>query len=229
MKKFLYTDNKGNNKEILYPENYNLQSTYLPNVVNEIYFTNLYEYLYNKTNLKILDIGGFLGDTSIFFSSFASTVWVLEPSKELFECLKVNVENNEIKNIIPINAAMWNKDGEQTYFLDDVNNTQCSLIDLACCNGKQRKSSTKTYRFDTFFKEQNIDHIDFLKIDVEGAEKPIIFSEGFKNIIPNVKAILLEIHFFNEVNEIVEYIKSFGFNAKYYEGIPPPHYLFTRN
>ncbi len=45
------------------------------------------------------------------------------------------------------------------------------------------------------FEKCSLKHVDFMKIDVEGAELEIIRSEEFTEILPLVDVIELEIHF----------------------------------
>ena len=67
-----------------------------------------------------------------------------------------------------------------------------------------------------FFKENKIEHIDVMKIDVEGAEYIIFADNSFKNIANKIDFIIGESHYINEMlpDHVLALLKRAGFKAK---------------
>ncbi len=79
--------------------------------------------------------------------------------------------------------------------------------------GKER---VQTIRLDTFFKENNIDHVDFMKLDAEGSEADILCGDGFQNIADKIDMIFIELHVWMNRNpeQIRESLKMNGFKVE---------------
>jgi hypothetical protein len=73
----------------------------------------------------------------------------------------------------------------------------------------------KTQTFNTFFKENKIDHVDFMKFDVEGAEESILCAPGFADVAPRIKSIMVGFHY-PSFPKIVDHMIDLGFRAKRY-------------
>jgi len=142
----------------------------------------------------------------------------IEPIKKVFDNLKNNRPNN-----INLNCAVCNNDGE-TEFLCNTGYTE--MISGIKDNfhpihwqrlqneNKQMGSTTelikvKTKKLETIFNENNVSHINYLSIDVEGAEFEVIKSINFDKVFIDV------IGFENNYNEtsipIVKYLEDKNF------------------
>jgi len=110
------------------------------------------------------------------------------------------------------NFAIAGKDGEVTMHKLDNNRTCNSYTNDY--GGESEK--VKAVAFDTFFKENKIDSVDFVKFDVEGAEDDILFSPGFLSVAPKIKAIEIEFHKPTFPN-IVKHLMNLGYTARRYD------------
>lgn len=188
-------------------------SLYIPWIYKEIYFDGIYTDILNqKKDLVIMDVGANIGVVTQHMRNYAKKVYSIEPSPEHFEALKRNKEFNKWNNVEIFNAALADKDGEMTIHTLSSNRTCNSLIN----DYGQEGFPVKTFRFDTFMKENNIDSVDFVKFDVEGAEDMILRSEGFRNVADKVKAIEVEFHY-PTWQELVKYMIGLGYQARRYE------------
>jgi FkbM family methyltransferase len=142
----------------------------------------------------------------------------IEPIKTVFDRLVSNRPNN-----INLNCAVCNNDGE-TEFLCNVGYTEMisgikdnfdirHLMRLEFEN-KHYGSTTElikvnTKKLETIFDENNVSHINYLSIDVEGAEFDVIKSINFDKVFIDV------IGFENNYNDvsipIVKYLENKGF------------------
>jgi len=199
-------------KALFYP-NVPFESLYIPYIYKEIYFDGIYTDIFNnKKDIVVINIGANIGVVTQYMREYAKKLYAIEPSTEHFEALKKNKEFNKWDNVEVFKLAIADKDGEMTLHTLDSNRTCYSLVN----DYKQGGEKVKTMAMDTFFKENKIKEVDFMKFDVEGAEDLILRSEGFKKVAPKIKAIEIEFHFPNWQN-LVKYMISLGYEARRYE------------
>jgi FkbM family methyltransferase len=204
---------EGKNLKALFFPDVPFDTLFIPYIYKEIYLEGLYiDILNNKKDLVIMDVGSNIGVTVQYFKDFAKKVYAIEPSSQHFEALEANKEFNNWDNVEVFNMAIADKDGEMMLNTLDSNKTCHSLIN----NYGQGGEMVKTQAFDTFFEENKIEKVDFMKFDVEGAEDMILRSEGFKKIADKVQSIEVEFHY-PTWTLLVEYMISLGFKAKRYD------------
>lgn len=142
----------------------------------------------------------------------------IEPIKNVFDKLVINRPNN-----INLNCAVCNNDGE-TDFLCNTGYTEMisgikENFDIRHLQrlqreNKQKGSTTevikvKTKKLETILDENNIKHINYLSIDVEGAEFEVIKSINFNKVFIDV--IGFENNYHDVSVPIVEFLKNKGF------------------
>lgn len=199
-------------KALFYPD-VPFESLFIPYIYKEIYLEGIYTDILNtKKDLTILDVGANIGVTVQYFRDYAKKVYAIEPATEHYEALEKNVKFNKWDNVVPIKAALADKDGEMFLNTFDTNRTCHSLVNEY--GGKGEK--VKTIAFDTLFKKYKIKEVDFCKFDVEGAEDMILRSEGFKKVADKIKAIEVEFHY-PTWTLLVEYMQTLGFKARRYD------------
>ncbi len=170
-----------------------IENIYIGHQVAEIFKDKVYDkYFAGKKDLTIIEIGANIGIASYYFSKYAKVVHAFEPAQEHFELLTKQIEFNQLKNVIPHQLAISNTDGEADFF-HLPNKTMYSLRPAQQIP-QTGKETVKTIRLDTFFKENNIEHIDFLKVDCEGSEADILCGDGFQNIADKIDMIFIEVH-----------------------------------
>ena len=96
----------------------------------------------------------------------------------------------------------------------EVNTGVKDLIGPITADGYNNHITVQTKTIDTFFEENNIQEVDFMKFDVEGAEDMILRSE-FKKIVPKIKTIMVEFHL-PTWQLLLEYMVSLGYQARRY-------------
>lgn len=206
------------------PENpIQFESLYIPWIYKEIYFDKVYDDTLNgKKDLVILDVGANLGIVTQFMRDFAKKVYAIEPASEHFEALSKNKEFNNWDNVELFKLAIAGTNGEMKLSKTSSNLTCNSLVN----DYQDEGEIVKTQTFNTFFKENNIDEVDFCKFDVEGAEEQILCSPDFNDIAPKIKSIMVEFHY-ETYPKIVFHLLGLGYTAKRYPS-SAIIYLFTR-
>lgn len=210
----------------------NIDNYYLGHQFEEIFKARIYgPYVDNKQDLVVVDAGANIGLFTYYASRTAKQVYSIEPAKEHFDTLNYMVDYNGLKNVKTFQFALSIKDGEEK--LAHYNNkTMHSLYGgIADKEGsvnlfKTGEEPTILKRLDTFFKEEKIDHIDLLKLDVEGVEYEILGGEGFANVADKIDTIVLEVHLYSGRNpqQIIDSLEGLGFMV---QRIPNDALLFV--
>jgi FkbM family methyltransferase len=148
----------------------------------------------------IFDVGANAGYISIpIAKAFPKTVtYAFEPDDEMFQRLRDNIRSNNLENVVALPVALQDDqlseggslhirravdgNGKNNAGLSSIENLKSYTVkDQAC------KFST----VDKIVKEYGIDRLDFMKLDVEGAEGRVI-AGGFSAIKKCSPVILFE-------------------------------------
>jgi FkbM family methyltransferase len=165
----------------LYGQNYGRQGNF--NTSGEkAAFLDITRRLKTNDSLVMFDVGANVGNYSRFImenSSPGCTLYSFEPSPSTFESLKNNLSS--FKNCIPVNMALGKATGTLDLYYNDINSVHASLIhrDMSHWGTEYNldsKVTIQTETLDNFCRNNNIDRIDFLKIDVEGFEYNLLLG-----------------------------------------------------
>lgn len=178
------------------------------------------QYEYKDTKVSkgdtVIDAGACWGDTALFFASEVGdrgTVFSFEFIPANLKILHKNIElNRHLKNIIKvIENPVWSESGKIMRYLDDGPSSTVSFIP-----DRNYKDETKTIAIDDFIKQNGITKVDFIKMDIEGAE-----PEALKGAIETIKkfkpklAICLY-HSLNDFIDIPHFINELNLDYKFY-------------
>jgi len=200
---------------LFYP-NAEFDSLMIPAIFREIYQQRLYDNIPINKESVMVDLGANIGLVTQYFKDKVKIIYAVEPAKEHFTALKQNKEYNHWDNVEIFNLAISDKDGEANLYHNINNHTSHSLIQ----NNQQGQEVVKTMRLDTFFEENNIEKVDFLKFDVEGAENIIIRDESFAKVAKKIQYILIEFHSYENwekkenLKDLMKYLKRLGFHLQ---------------
>lgn len=190
-------------------------------ILEEIYKSGLFNSVLpqKKEGSIVIDAGANVGLTSYYFSPRFEKVYSIEPSKRHFDVLNHMLEFNKITNVSPFQFALSMLDKKEENFYLYSNRTMDSLYGNIVGTGGLTQTGVEKVelkRLDTFIKEQNIDHVDLLKIDVEGVEFEILGSDSFSNVADKIQAVTCEIHSSSGRNpsQIIDALKINGFQVQ---------------
>ena len=169
-------------------------------LIKEFSGKSQYEDVYNvKENDIVVDIGASSGVfTNSIIDKKPNSIYCLEPSKNMFECLMKNLSNN--KNITFINKGISHTSG--------YNSSYSTLDNMKLYGGEKDMDGVK---FSKFLSNHKIGFIDFLKLDCEGGEYQIFTDENIEYLLNNVGCIVGEWH----LGEIDQKIDFRHFRDKY--------------
>lgn len=187
--------------------------------LREIFYENIY---CNNKNMEICngDVIVDLGANNGFFSlksvdKGASKVYAVEANKETCKYLYDNINiNNKYKNIIT--PFCFGIGGENRK--DTINIYNSSGLDSIYEVNDQfkpiGKQNIQIIDINKFLSDNKINHIDLLKIDIEGSEFEVIESISESFLSSSVDRVAAEIHLFKEhkLEEINNKLERCGFN-----------------
>lgn len=161
----------------------------------------------------IIDAGAFTGDTSLPLSKLTrANVYAFEPFDESFDLLNKNIEDNNIKNIVPVKKSLGNIVGERSLYLSG-SNFQGITSDQ---NFREYDEELKVQEttIDRFVEENDL-NVGFIIVDVEGAELDLL--EGARNTIISQKPILtISIyHRLKDFTEIIPWIANLNLGYEF--------------
>lgn len=150
-----------------------------------------------KNGMTCLDIGANIGYYVLLESNMVGEtgkVIAVEPSPKNYECIKKNLELQPIQNVKAFNFAAGDMDGQIRFFLNERSNgCKVLLEDEKLPNRPGTVTHVPVKRMDQFLKDLNVEHVDFVRMDVEGYEWNIF--KGMIDTIHNSKPIVqLEVH-----------------------------------
>jgi len=119
------------------------------------------------------DVGAWIGPTVIYAARRCKQVYCFEPDVFAYEYLLSNIRLNHLHNVIPFNIALSDSDGmvQMASFGGTPGDCQTSLIK----EGAQESGlNALAMSWETWCRIANPDRIDFLKIDIEGAEFDLV-------------------------------------------------------
>jgi FkbM family methyltransferase len=134
-------------------------------------------------NDTVIDAGAFNGILSLVYAEKAShgKVFSFEPDKKNLKQLKENFRlNDNPKNIDLIKKGLWSKTGEIKFY--EAGSVASSSFYKA---EKALERNIKVTSLDDFMTENKILAVDFIKMDVEGAELNIL--QGARKMLADLK------------------------------------------
>lgn len=183
--------------------------------VGELFQDEHYQKGKIKKDMVIVDCGANMGLASLYFKDNAKKIYALEPSRAHYEALVKNV--SAYPHIKPLNYGISFKDGKDLLINGEGN------IPESVYGSGQNKELCDFKSFPSFMADQGIDHIDLLKIDVEGAEYAIFSSPSFAEVVGKIDAIIGEAHYVEGfIPEFVRVIlEDYGFEFEWqpYENV----------
>jgi len=171
----------------------------------EIFFKRYYTFQSSNTKPVIIDCGSNIGLSILHFSKQYpnAEIHAFEADAMICDILQHNVTTNGLSNVHIHNQAVWIKDEALQFASEGADGGQIT----------ENNEGTKTVEgIDLERFLQRFDSIDFLKIDIEGAEVQLL--PHIKNQLPKVKNLFVEFHSYNNqtqhLSEVIDAMSSAG-------------------
>ncbi|UAJ72561.1 FkbM family methyltransferase [Synechocystis sp. PCC 7339] len=158
----------------------------------QIFVDNEYNCTTNRPPKTIIDAGANIGLASVYFANKYPTakIFAIEPESKNFKLLLKNISDYE--NIVPIQAALWNENEEINLVDSGLGNwgymTDADAVDKDICHQVQGVT------IDEIMNQYDLEEIDILKVDIEGAEKEVFADPSLW--IDKINSFIIELHDF---------------------------------
>ncbi len=157
----------------------------------EIFINNVYAFASDAKNPVILDCGSNIGMSILYFKRIhpSAIIYGFEPDKRTFEVLKSNIEGNALENVHLFNNAVYKEDTTLTFYHSETDPSNLAKS-LSKASGLKDEQLVQAVRLSAFIDRD----IDFLKLDVEGAECDVIQEVADAGKLGKIKHMAIEYH-----------------------------------
>lgn len=182
----------------------------------EIFVEKQYEKAIVKENMVILDVGANIGLSAIYFQPHAKQIYALEPEPNTYKALIENTK--DYGNIKCFNVGLSDSNRKQMIYghKGSIPDTVIKY-DRAGRDDCTSETIIDLVTIEKFMTDNNIDHVDVLKVDTEGSEYPLFISDEFERVASKIDYIIGESHFVPPFSPqfLPVILKSVGFNSRF--------------
>jgi FkbM family methyltransferase len=173
---------------------------------NELFNQSIYKFNLKKANPVIIDCGANMGLSVLYFAKTypGSKIIAFEPDESVLPYLKQNIKNYQLSNVLLYEKAVWSSNTILSFYTDQGMGGRLELN-----YNNQVPKQVETIRLKEFLNQE----VEFLKIDIEGAEIEVLIDCEDK--LSNVNNLFVEYHSFQnseqQLGELLNLLKRNGF------------------
>ena len=158
---------------------------------------------------NVFDIGAAVGDTAeSFLKEFPlAEIYCFEPLPDSFSRLQKRVGKHGKVHLF--NLGLSNASGEAKFYVVPYRDSSSMIPPVNIGVSAEKEISVPVRRLDDVVCELGVSHIDFMKVDVEGAEKEML--EGAKESLKITDHVFIEISPLRKGKHSRDYIDVFGY------------------
>ena len=162
----------------------------------DIFKNKIYHFNTQKREPFIIDAGSCIGMSILYFKHVYPEARIIgfEPDREIFEILENNIKRNDLTNVELINTALTSREGERVFFPDGTDGG--SLV----YKSNKEPTRVKAVRLSDYINEP----VDFLKMNIEGAELDVLSEISDK--LHYINEMVIEYHSFDNSNQVLHKI-----------------------
>jgi FkbM family methyltransferase len=196
-------------------------------IYQELFIDNNYWFKTNSKNPLIIDCGSNIGLSVIYFKNQYPDckIEAYEADPEICKTLENNIKAFNFNGVNIHPKAVWENEGHIEFMKEGGASGMISNDN----NGGENIVKIPTVRLRTILEKY--DFIDFLKIDIEGAEYNVL--KDCSNVIGRVQNLFVEYHSIinkeQNLGEILNILKKAGFRYHLTEAFTSSHPFIERN
>lgn len=177
--------------------------------------TNKILELYLKQDDIVLEAGANIGSETLLISKILNkgTIYCFEPNPYSFERLKINISINELKNVYAYDYALGEADSKIKFHIYPKGFCNSGMSSKYMETSITHEITVIQKTVDTFVHENNITKLDFIKMDIQGAEMDLLngASETLKRFKPTIFTEACEPY--NDTKQLYEILVSLGYDV----------------
>lgn len=180
--------------------------------LKQIFAHNIYGFSTDNQEPIILDCGAHVGLATMYFARRYphSQIHSFEADPKIFRLLQSNIANAGLNNVVAYGRAVWTHDKGVGFRLSG---------DDSGCVDQSEAETVPSVRLKNFL--ENFNHIDLLKLDVEGAEFAIL--EDCNTTLNHINNIIIEVHHLSNIQPQLSKIFQFLENSNFHYTISDLH------
>lgn len=192
-------------------------------IIREVFIRNDYDFRPATPAPHILDVGANIGIATLYFAHHfpEATIQSFEAMPENYNHLLQNVEGNKLKNVTTHLGFLGRTTGTRDVFFNEKSPGGSTGIDTVVASknpGMYKKVSVPSLRLSDFVVKE----VDFMKMDVEGAEGDILRDLDETGTMTRIKEMVFEYHYnlandTNSLADVLALLKKNGFSVVIYD------------
>ena len=189
----------------------------------EIFINEIYRFQSTNDRSLIIDCGANIGLSVAYFKRVApeSKIVAFEADPNIFSVLKFNVHSLGLQDVELHEKAVWTKDGEIDFIVEGAYSGRIPKM------GDNHAIKVKSTRL----KDALSASVEFLKIDIEGAEYAVL--EDCKEQLSAVRNIFIEYHSHvseeQKLHRLLEMLNAAEFRYHIHEAHTSPNPFMKRD
>lgn len=191
----------------------------------ELFQQEMYKFIAKTPKPYIIDCGANLGMSIIYFKQLypEASIIAFEADDHIFGFLEKNMKSFEFENVEILNKAVWNCDDTLSFLVEggaggrlEDESSSGIFKKVPCISLKKYISGQK---------------VDFLKIDIEGAEYEVL--KDIQEDLSNVDCMFIEYHSMlnkrQNLHDILKIVQDSGFDYHIKEAYTTKYPYIERN
>lgn len=180
-------------------------------IIREVILLDEYDVGSINAGDVVVDIGAQIGSFTLLAAQRAQRVYAFEPASANYSQLEKNVALNRLANVETFNQAVTARDGTVRLFLSCMNEGAHSIM--------QTGESVEVFSISLQSIVERVGAINFLKMDCEGAEYPIILDSP-SSCFEHIDRILMELHLTPAIEKrydnqsVLDRLTGYGFSVE---------------
>lgn len=180
-------------------------------IYDEVFNKKIYKFHTNNDMPYIIDCGANIGLSILYFAKEfpKATILAFEPDEKSFNIIEHNIIGQGSSNITIIKKGLWKEDAVLEFNVEGADGGRLNYVSNI---ESSRKTEVPVTTLSTYLDRD----VDFLKIDIEGAEYEVL--KECRDKLHHVKNLFVEYHSFvdqpQKLDQIIEILRNSGF--RYY-------------
>lgn len=173
----------------------------------EIFEQEVYKFNTDSPRPYILDCGANVGLSVIYFKHRFpnANIVAFEPDEQVYHILKENIDAFDFENVELIKKGLWNEETTLSFISEGSDAGHLANLSKV----EENVTTITTTRLRNYLNRK----VDFLKIDIEGAETKVLVDSS--DLLSNVDKLFVEYHSYveqaQELDVLLEVLKDAGF------------------
>ena len=189
----------------------------------EIFEQQIYKFKAKNKIPTIIDGGANIGLSILYFKQLYpdSHIVAFEPDTKVFKILDNNVNKFNFSNVELVEKALWSSETVLEFMSEGADGGRVTQTESGF-----EKYQVSTIRLRDYLKQS----VDFLKLDIEGAETEVL--KDCEDLLTSVENLFIEYHSFvnqpQTLNVIINILDKANFRLHIHQVRPTPQPFFNR-